>query len=119
MPGPFERCQYIIGREIFIGHWLAVPPIKTFAAIRRIPLVAFGPHLNEEALDRVRSAGAAKMLLGMRQWIEPLPDVCRGVDVRALKAQLRSLAEELESVGPEGIARLDRSLLRPIPLTGD
>ena len=67
-------------------------------------------------LERGNFAGAAKMLLRVRQWIRPLPDVCCGVDVQALRAQIRDLDAGLEVVGSENAGGFDRLLLRPIPV---
>jgi hypothetical protein len=38
------------------AHWIQL--IKTSAATRRIPVIAFGPHVEEESLDLARKAGA-------------------------------------------------------------
>ncbi len=67
-------------------------------------------------ITRDNYRGALKMLLRMRQWLDPLPERCRGVDVAALRGNLEILQGELEARGPKDIHQLDRSLLRPIPL---
>jgi hypothetical protein len=58
--------------------------------------------------------GAMKMFLRVRQWIDPLPEVCRGVDVARLRAEARQVHELLLSQGAERITGFDRSLLRPV-----
>ena len=58
--------------------------------------------------------GAAKLFLRVRQWIDPLPPTCRGVDVARLRAEAREVHEELLRLGPERIGEFDRSLLRPV-----
>ncbi len=60
-------------------------------------------------------AGAVKMMLRIRQWIEPLPDRCRGIDVATLKDIVQNLTDALEEAGAEGISELDRSALKPVP----
>lgn len=67
-------------------------------------------------IERGNGRGAAKMLLRMHQWLDPLPDACRGVDVAALKEQVARLRSAIDAVGLQGIANLDRSLLAPIPM---
>lgn len=58
--------------------------------------------------------GAVKMLLRVRQWLSPLPDVCRGVDVSALRADVDRAYAALTTLGPERIADFDYGLFRPI-----
>ena len=58
--------------------------------------------------------GAAKMFLRVRQWIEPLPDNCRGVNVMKLRQEAKVVHESLLSLGPERISELDPSLLKPV-----
>jgi len=67
-------------------------------------------------ITRDNYRGAIKMLLRMRQWLDPLPERCRGVDVAALRRNLQALQAELEARGPQDIHEFDRGLLRPIPL---
>lgn len=65
---------------------------------------------------RENHAGAVKMMLRVHQWLDPLPVVCRRIDVGALQDHLKTLRIALERVGPEGISRFDRTLLQPIPM---
>jgi predicted metal-dependent hydrolase len=65
-------------------------------------------------IQRGNYNGAAKMFLRMRQWIDPLPDRCRGVDVARLRAEAREAHRALVALGPERLHEFDRSLLRPV-----
>lgn len=58
--------------------------------------------------------GALKMFLRVRQWLDPLPDSCRGVNVAALRAGALAARQHLEALGPERIGEFDLSLLRPV-----
>jgi predicted metal-dependent hydrolase len=58
--------------------------------------------------------GAAKVFLRLRQWIDPLPDTCRGVQVARLRDEARHAYQELKALGPERISEFDRSLLKPV-----
>ncbi len=58
--------------------------------------------------------GAAKLFLRMRQWLDPLPDNCRGVDVARLRVEARQVHEELTALGQERIVEFDLGLLRPV-----
>ncbi len=63
-------------------------------------------------VERGNHPGAVKMLLRLRQWLAPLPDRCRGIDVAELKANVREFGEALEQAGPDGLSTLE---LRPVP----
>ncbi len=58
--------------------------------------------------------GAVKMLLRARQWLDPLPAICRGVDVAGLRADAARVYEALVALGPEEVGLVDRGLFRPI-----
>lgn len=70
-------------------------------------------------LERGNYRGAVKLLLRLHQWLDPLPEQCRGVDVVGLKANLQSLQDTLDQLGPDNLAELDPGLIRPIPLVGE
>jgi hypothetical protein len=54
------------------------------------------------------------MFLRVRQWIEPLPDECRGVDVAQLRRDAQQVREHLLAVGREGLGSFNRALFRPV-----
>lgn len=58
--------------------------------------------------------GAIKIFLRARQWLDPLPDVCRGVNIATLRRDAAQARMKLEALGAEGIGEFDLSLLRPI-----
>ncbi|MGH2523753.1 MAG: DUF309 domain-containing protein [Anaerolineales bacterium] len=63
--------------------------------------------------------GALKMFLRMRQWLDPLPDRCRGVDVAQLRADALAARAELERLGPERIGEFNTEMLKPVRVTSD
>ena len=67
-------------------------------------------------VERGNYAGAVKMLLRVKQWLEPLPDQCRSVDIAALRRNVEAFSEALHRAGESGLSELDRALLKPIPL---
>ena len=69
-------------------------------------------------ITRQNYRGAAKMFLRLRQWMDPLPDICRGVHVGVLRRQAQAAREALLNLGEERIAEFDRSLLRPVEWEG-
>lgn len=65
-------------------------------------------------IERGNYRGAIKMFMRVRQWLDPFPPLCRGVDVAALRTSTQVVYETLQQLGPERMAELDRTLLQPI-----
>lgn len=65
-------------------------------------------------IERGNYRGAMKMFLRMRQWIDPLPDTCRGVDVASLRQAAYEVHAQLKSLGQDNVGAFDRRLLRPV-----
>lgn len=63
---------------------------------------------------RANYRGALKMLLRVRQWLDPLPAECQGIDVVALRDDLAQLHSRIMEVGPEGINEIGAEHLKPI-----
>ncbi|MGD8634228.1 MAG: DUF309 domain-containing protein [Anaerolineales bacterium] len=69
-------------------------------------------------LERGNVRGAAKMLLRIRQWLDPIPDTCRGVDVRDLRATVDHLRSRIDGVkGSQNLPTMEE-LYRPFLLKG-
>lgn len=65
-------------------------------------------------IERGNYRGAVKMLLRVRQWLEPLPHVCRGVNIARLRdnaAQIQAIVTEL---GEERLGEFDTAVVQPI-----
>ncbi|MCB0004844.1 MAG: DUF309 domain-containing protein [Anaerolineales bacterium] len=60
--------------------------------------------------------GAVKMLLRVRQWLQPLPATCRGVDVAALQDDALSYYDAIIALGPARLAEFDWRRVRPVSL---
>ena len=60
--------------------------------------------------------GAIKMFLRARQWLDPLPAVCRGVDVAQVRQEAAEARTELEKLGAERISEFDLTHLKPLRL---
>ena len=65
-------------------------------------------------IQRSNYRGAMKMLLRLRQWLEPLPDTCRGVDVAGVRRMVTAVHDAIQSLGPDQIDQFDWSLVQPI-----
>lgn len=69
-------------------------------------------------IERGNFRGAVKMLLRLRQWLEPLPDTCRRVHVAKLRQNIEAVTEAVQALGAEGLAEFNFSLVVPIELEG-
>jgi predicted metal-dependent hydrolase len=67
-------------------------------------------------IERGNYRGATKMLLRMRQWLDPMPPVCQGVNVARILEEATAVQDALNHLGPEKIGEFDRKLFRPIEL---
>jgi uncharacterized protein len=65
-------------------------------------------------IERGNYAGAKKMFLRLRQWLDPLPETCRGVDVRRLREDVEAVHPEMERLGPGRLEAIDRRLYKPV-----
>ena len=68
-------------------------------------------------IERQNYRGAIKMLLRVRQWLNPLPDSCRGVDVAQLRQDVDAVHEALASLGAARINEFDWAFARPVAFT--
>lgn len=67
-------------------------------------------------IQRQNYNGAVKMLLRVHQWIQPLPDICRGVNIDQLRQDVDRVYATLIELGAEQITRFDWSLARPVSI---
>jgi predicted metal-dependent hydrolase len=67
-------------------------------------------------LTRGNYRGALKMFLRLRQWLDPMPAVCRGVDVAQLRRDALAARAALEALGPDQIAEFDLASLQPVKM---
>jgi hypothetical protein len=65
-------------------------------------------------IQRGNYRGAVKMLLRVNQWLSPLPDACRGIDIASLRQNIQQVHDILLNLGEEQIDTFDTSLFQPI-----
>jgi hypothetical protein len=58
--------------------------------------------------------GAMKMFQRARHWLDPLPDVCRGVYVEQLRQDAYTVHDQILSLGPENLGDFDSNDLKPV-----
>ncbi len=65
-------------------------------------------------IERGNYHGAVKMFWRVRQWIDPLPDICRGVDIAQLRSDAEQVRVSLMALGSERIGDFDKSLFKQV-----
>jgi predicted metal-dependent hydrolase len=110
----FNRGDYFEAHELLELAWNEdqSPARELYRAVLQVGVA----YLQ---IERGNYNGALKMFLRMRQWIDPLPPVCRGIDVAGLREDARRVHQALLTLGSEGIASFDRSLFKPVRYTSE
>jgi len=65
-------------------------------------------------IERNNFIGMAKMFERCQKWLRPWPDLCRGVDVAQLRADVAAAVTAAGQLGPGNLAAFDRSLFKKI-----
>ena len=58
--------------------------------------------------------GAVKVYERSRKWLDGLPDVCKGIQLGELRANVEMVMAEVEKLGEEKITEFDMRLLKPV-----
>ncbi len=105
----FNRGEYFEAHETLEAAWNTdeTPGRELYRAILQISVA----YLQ---IERGNYRGAIKMFLRVRQWIDPLPDNCRGVNIAKLRVDSNRVHHALKELGSEKLAAFDFSLLKPI-----
>lgn len=109
----FNHGEYFDAHELLEAAWNDETGLgrELYRAILQIA-VAF------LQIERGNYNGAMKMFLRVRQWIEPLPDRCRGVDVARLRREAEQVRRMLLELGPERISDFDRRVFPKVHFAG-
>lgn len=105
----FNRGEYFEAHESLEYAWKVdeTPSRELYRAVLQVAVAYY-------QILRGNYRGALKMFLRVRQWIDPLPDRCRGVDIAGLREEARAVHRVLIELGPERIKDFDRNLLKPV-----
>jgi predicted metal-dependent hydrolase len=105
----FNRGEYFEAHELLELAWNEdqSPARELYRAVLQVGVA----YLQ---IERGNYNGALKMFLRLRQWIDPLPAVCRGIDVAGLRQDAQRVHQALLEAGSAGIASFDRSLFKPV-----
>lgn len=109
----FNKGEYYAAHDFLESAWVADegPGRDLYRAILQVGIAY---HQIEKGNYR----GAVKMLLRVRQWLEPLPDTCREVDVISLRADVDRVYSAVTDLGPERITEFDPGMFGAISISG-
>lgn len=107
----FNAGEYFEAHEVLETAWRAQrePVRELYRGILQIAVAYY--HILHG-----NYRGAEKMFLRSRVWLEPFPDHCCGLDLAGFRQDYTRVEQALLRLGPERLQRLDRSLLRPMPM---
>jgi predicted metal-dependent hydrolase len=105
----FNTHQFWHAHEAFEEAWLAEEgPARTLY----IGILQAGVTYLQ--IERNNFIGAAKMYERSQRYLKPLPDHCRGVNVKQLRQDLDAAMKSAGKLGPDRLDEFDTSLLKPI-----
>jgi hypothetical protein len=108
----FNRREFFEAHEVLEHAWNAetAPARELYRGLLQVAVA----YLQ---IERGNYSGAVKMFLRMRQWLDPLPDDCRGVNVAQLRAEALAARAALEELGPERMGEFDHALFKRVEIS--
>ena len=105
----FNRGEYFEAHEELEHAWNAEtsPARDLYQGLLQVAVAYL--HITRRNYN-----GAIKMFLRARQWLDPLPDVSRGVDVAGLRQDAAAARAALEALGADKMAEFDVTALKPV-----
>lgn len=88
----FNAGEYYAQHDVFEMLW-----VRTEGPVRELYRAVLQVGVALYQAQRGNRRGALKMLLRSAQWLRDLPDVCQGLDVAQLRADVRRLRAELSA----------------------
>ncbi len=98
----FNKGEYWLAHEALEDAWNEAPvPIKElYRGILQAAVVYH--HISKQNFR-----GALKVYLRSQKWLNPLPDICQGVDIARLRADLDAAIAEVRRLGAERLGEFD------------
>ena len=98
----FNKGEYWLAHEALEDAWNAEPaPIKEmYRGILQAAVVYY--HISQQ-----NYRGALKVYRRSQKWLNPLPDICQGVDIAHLCADLDAAIAEVRRLGADNLAEFD------------
>lgn len=98
----FNNGEYWLAHEALEDAWNAAPaPIKElYRGILQAAVVYY--HVRQQ-----NYRGALKVYQRSQKWLDPLPEICQGVDMARLRSDLDAAIEEVRRLGAERLGEFD------------
>jgi predicted metal-dependent hydrolase len=101
--------------EYFEAHeWLETAWREERGEIRNLYRGILQVGVGYHHLTRGNYTGAIKLFERCRQWLEPFPGDCLGIDVAGLWQDFTRVEAEVKRLGEKNINQFNRALLKPV-----
>jgi predicted metal-dependent hydrolase len=105
----FNEGEYFEAHEELETAWK-----EETGAIRRLYQGILQAAVMYLHIQRGNYEGAVKVYGRSMRWLRNWPEVCCGVNVAKLRADMQRVIAEMERLGPERIAEFDSSMFQPV-----
>lgn len=102
----FNARQYFLAHEYLEDAWR-----EDQSAARGVYKAVLQVAIAYYQITNGNYNGAVKMFLRVRQWLKPLPDHCRGIDIAKLRVDANEIHQQLLKLGPTKIDELNSAQL--------
>ena len=65
-------------------------------------------------IQRGNYRGAMKLYYRSHRWLDPFPNVCRGINVGKMKEDFEGVISQVRILGPDRMDKFDFDLLKPV-----
>mgnify|MGYP002640479856 CR=1 FL=1 len=98
----FNQGEYWLAHEALEDAWNEEP-----ASIKELYRGILQAAVVYHHISQQNFRGAMKVYQRSQKWLNPLPDICQGVDIARLRADLDAAIAEVRRLGAENIAEFD------------
>jgi len=105
----FNQGQYWHAHEALEAAWL-----EETGPIRELYRGILQVGVTYLHVERGNYPGALKVYRRSLRWLDPFPEICRGVNLAQFRLDLENVIAEVQRLGPDHLAEFDRSLLKPV-----
>lgn len=108
----FNEGEYWLAHEELEEAWK-----EESGAVRELYRAILQTGVVYLHITRDNYNGAVKTYRKVQKWIQPWPDVCRGIQIGQLRRDLDAVIAEVKRLGPDRLADFDHSLFKSVRWT--